>query len=48
MQAYVVCALGGAGTVILSFLNLAVLQALAAVTLSMLLRHIRRYLVVGK
>lgn len=47
-QAYVMCALGGVGTVTLSFLSLAVLQALAAVTLSMLLRHIKRYFVVGK
>lgn len=47
-QAYVVCALGGAGTVTLSFLSLALLQAIAGVTLSMLLRHIRRYFVVGE
>jgi len=47
-QAYVVCTLGGAGTVTLSFLSLALLQAVAAVTLSMLLRHIKRYIVVGK
>ncbi|KAG5324570.1 UN93L protein, partial [Acromyrmex heyeri] len=46
MEAYVVCALGGAGTVTLSFLSLALLQALAAATLSMLLRHIKRYFVV--
>ncbi|XP_011694812.1 PREDICTED: UNC93-like protein [Wasmannia auropunctata] len=46
MEAYVVCALGGAGTVTLSFLALALLQALAAATLSMLLRHIKRYFVV--
>ncbi|XP_046739394.1 protein unc-93 homolog A isoform X2 [Diprion similis] len=46
MEAYVVCALGGAGTVTLSFLSLALLQAIAGVTLSMLLRHIRRYFVV--
>ncbi|KOC69305.1 UNC93-like protein [Habropoda laboriosa] len=46
IEAYVVCALGGAGTVTLSFLSLASLQALAGVTLSMLLRHIKRYLVV--
>ncbi|XP_066581077.1 UNC93-like protein isoform X2 [Prorops nasuta] len=48
MEAYVVCALGGAGTVTLSFLSLALLQALAGVTLSMLLRHIKRYFVVSK
>lgn len=47
-QAYVVCALGGASTVTISFLALASLQALAGVTLSMLLRHIKRYFVVGK
>ncbi|XP_014480057.1 PREDICTED: protein unc-93 homolog A isoform X1 [Dinoponera quadriceps] len=46
VEAYVVCALVGVGTVTLSFLSLAVLQALAAVTLSMLLRHIKRYFVV--
>ncbi|XP_076640769.1 protein unc-93 homolog A [Halictus rubicundus] len=46
IEAYVVCALGGAGTVTLSFLSLASLQALAGVTLSMLLRHIKRYFVV--
>ncbi|XP_071563759.1 UNC93-like protein isoform X2 [Temnothorax nylanderi] len=46
MEAYVVCALGGVGTVTLSFLSLALLQALAAATLSMLLRHIKRYFVV--
>ncbi|KAG7205143.1 hypothetical protein KM043_005512 [Ampulex compressa] len=46
MEAYVACALGGAGTVTLSFLSLASLQALAGVTLSMLLRHIKRYFVV--
>lgn len=46
MEAYVVCALGGAGPVTLSFLSLALLQALAGVTLSMLLRHIKRYFVV--
>ncbi|XP_048507363.1 protein unc-93 homolog A [Athalia rosae] len=46
-EAYVVCALGGAGTVTLSFLSLALLQAIAGVTLSMLLRHIRRYFVVA-
>ncbi|KYN42650.1 UNC93-like protein [Trachymyrmex septentrionalis] len=46
VEAYVVCALGGAGTVTLSFLSLALLQALAAATLSMLLRHIKRYFVV--
>lgn len=45
-EAYVVCALGGAGAVALSFLSLALLQALAAATLSMLLRHIKRYFVV--
>ncbi|KAH0955051.1 hypothetical protein HN011_005178 [Eciton burchellii] len=45
-EAYVVCTLGGAGTVTLSFLSLALLQAIAAVTLSMLLRHIKRYIVV--
>lgn len=46
-KAYVVCALGGAGTVTLSFLSFALLQAVAGVTLSMLMRHIRRYFVVG-
>ncbi|XP_015608749.1 UNC93-like protein [Cephus cinctus] len=46
-EAYVVCALGGAGTVTLSFLSLALLQALAGATLSMLLRHIRRHFVVA-
>ncbi|XP_012286401.1 UNC93-like protein [Orussus abietinus] len=46
-EAYVVCALGGAGPVALSFLSLALLQALAGVTLSMLLRHIRRYFVIA-
>ncbi|XP_043268425.1 protein unc-93 homolog A [Venturia canescens] len=46
-EAYVVCALGGALTVTLSFLSFALLQALAGVTLSMLLRHIRRYFVVA-
>ncbi|KAJ8682922.1 hypothetical protein QAD02_018714 [Eretmocerus hayati] len=45
-EAYVVCALGGADKVALSFLSLGLLQALAGVTLSMLMRHIRRYLVV--
>lgn len=45
-QAYVVCALGGASTVTISFLALASLQALADVTLSMLLRHIKRYFVI--
>ncbi|KAI4491618.1 hypothetical protein M0804_003010 [Polistes exclamans] len=45
-EAYVACALGGAGTVTVSFLSLAVLQALAGATLSMLLRHIKRYFVV--
>lgn len=43
-----VCTLGGAGTVTLSFLSLALLQAVAAVTLSMLLRHIKRFIVVSK
>lgn len=47
-QAYVACALGGVGTVTVSFLSLALLQGLAGVTLSMLLRHIKRYFVVGK
>lgn len=47
-QAYVVCTLGGAKTVTISFLALASLQALAGVTLSMLLRHIKRYFVVGE
>ncbi|XP_076753126.1 protein unc-93 homolog A [Xylocopa sonorina] len=46
IEAYVVCALGGASTVTISFLALASLQALASVTLSMLLRHIKRYFVV--
>ncbi|KAK0079984.1 hypothetical protein PV326_008433, partial [Microctonus aethiopoides] len=46
-EAYVVCALGGAGTVTLSFLSFALLQAVAGVTLSMLMRHIRRYFVVA-
>ncbi|XP_051176499.1 UNC93-like protein [Leptopilina boulardi] len=46
-EAYIVCALGGAGSVSLSFLSLALLQALAGATLSMLLRHIKRYYVVG-
>ncbi|XP_011645959.1 UNC93-like protein [Pogonomyrmex barbatus] len=46
IEAYVFCALGGADTVTLSFLSLALLQALAAATLSMLLRHIKRYFVV--
>ncbi|XP_011298781.1 protein unc-93 homolog A [Fopius arisanus] len=46
-EAYVVCALGGASTVGLSFLSFALLQAVAGVTLSMLLRHIRRYFVVA-
>uniref|UniRef100_V9ILD9 UNC93-like protein n=2 Tax=Apis cerana TaxID=7461 RepID=V9ILD9_APICE len=46
IEAYVVCALGGASTVTISFLALASLQALAGVTLSMLLRHIKRYFVV--
>ncbi|XP_011869259.1 PREDICTED: UNC93-like protein [Vollenhovia emeryi] len=46
VEAYVVCALGGAGTVTLSFVSLALLQAVAAGTLSMLLRHIKRYFVV--
>ena len=47
LKAYVVCAFGRAITVTLSFLSFALLQALAGVTLSMLLRHIRRYFVVG-
>ncbi|XP_006613318.1 protein unc-93 homolog A isoform X1 [Apis laboriosa] len=46
IEAYVVCALGEASTVTISFLALASLQALAGVTLSMLLRHIKRYFVV--
>ncbi|EFN64403.1 UNC93-like protein [Camponotus floridanus] len=46
MEAYVVCTSGDAGTVTLNFLSLALLQALAAVTLSMLLRQIKRYYVV--
>ncbi|XP_001601631.2 protein unc-93 homolog A isoform X2 [Nasonia vitripennis] len=46
-EAYVVCALGGAGTVTLSFLSLGLLQALAGATLSMLMRHIRRYFVIA-
>ncbi|XP_017764230.1 PREDICTED: UNC93-like protein [Eufriesea mexicana] len=46
IEAYVVCALGGASTVTISFLALASLQAIASVTLSMLLRHIKRYFVV--
>ncbi|XP_043510106.1 protein unc-93 homolog A isoform X4 [Frieseomelitta varia] len=46
IEAYVVCTLGGAKTVTISFLALASLQALAGVTLSMLLRHIKRYFVV--
>ncbi|XP_017890982.1 UNC93-like protein [Ceratina calcarata] len=46
IEAYVVCALGGASTVTISFLALASFQALAGVTLSMLLRHIKRYFVV--
>ncbi|XP_029165990.1 UNC93-like protein [Nylanderia fulva] len=46
MEAYVVCTSGDAGTVALNFLSLALLQALAAVTLSMLLRQIKRYYVV--
>ncbi|XP_011262079.1 UNC93-like protein isoform X2 [Camponotus floridanus] len=41
MEAYVVCTSGDAGTVTLNFLSLALLQALAAVTLSMLLRQIK-------
>ncbi|KAF7414163.1 hypothetical protein HZH68_002652 [Vespula germanica] len=45
-EAYVACALGGVGTVTVSFLSLALLQGLAGVTLSMLLRHIKRYFVV--
>ncbi|XP_033208023.1 UNC93-like protein [Belonocnema kinseyi] len=46
-EAYVVCALGGAGPVSLSFLSLALLQALAGATLSMLMRHIKRYYVIA-
>ncbi|XP_011497606.1 PREDICTED: protein unc-93 homolog A [Ceratosolen solmsi marchali] len=46
-EAYVVCALGGAGAVTLSFLNLGLLQALAGATLSMLMRHIKRYFVIA-
>ncbi|KAL7289011.1 hypothetical protein TKK_0016968 [Trichogramma kaykai] len=46
-EAYVVCALGGAGTVALSFLSLGLLQALAGATLSMLMKHIRRYFVIA-
>lgn len=46
-QAYIECALGGAGSVVLSFLSMALLQALAGITLSMLLRQIKRYLVAG-
>ncbi|XP_008560913.1 protein unc-93 homolog A [Microplitis demolitor] len=46
-EAFVVCALDGAGPVTLSFLTFALLQAVAGVTLSMLMRHIRRYFVVA-
>ncbi|XP_058799411.1 UNC93-like protein isoform X2 [Phymastichus coffea] len=46
-EAYVVCALGGANAVALSFMSLGLLQALAGATLSMLLRHIRRYFVIA-
>ncbi|CAD6245142.1 GSCOCG00013549001-RA-CDS [Cotesia congregata] len=46
-EAFVVCALDGAGPVIISFLTFALLQALAGVTLSMLMRHIRRHFVVA-
>lgn len=43
-----VCALSGANAVVLSFLTLGLLQAIAGATLSMLLRHIRRYFVIGE
>ncbi|XP_034933654.1 protein unc-93 homolog A isoform X2 [Chelonus insularis] len=46
-EAFVGCALGNAGTITTCFLSFALLQALAGVTLSMLIRHIRRYLVVA-
>ncbi|XP_020294307.1 UNC93-like protein [Pseudomyrmex gracilis] len=49
MEAYVGCTLGGARTVAVCFLTLAFLQAVATVTLSMLLRHVadKRYFVVA-
>lgn len=47
LQSYVVCALG-LPNVSLVFLSLGALQSLAAFTLSMMLRHVQRYVVIGK
>jgi hypothetical protein len=47
LQSYVVCALG-LPNVNLVFLSLGALQSLAAFTLSMVLRHIHRCVVIGK
>jgi len=46
-QYYVLCALG-LPNVSLVFLSLGALQSVAAFTLSMMLRHVQRFVVIGK
>ena len=46
LQWYVVCSLG-LPNVCLVFMSMGLLQSVAACTLSMLLQHIRRYIVIG-